>query len=464
MTRRLLVSYLAITVIVLALLEIPLAAFYAQREEERFIADVERDAVVLAGFYEDVLDLGDEPDPRPVEDYAARTGARVIVVDEMGISVLDSDAPPDRDFSTRPEVGTALTGIRSAGIRRSDTLNADLVYVAVPVASGGNVHGALRLTLDAHEVNERIQRFWLGLAGVAIVVLLAVAGIGFAIARSVTRPLRELQESAKRFAGGDLTPAPVGDDAPPEVQALGATMNTMALRLDQLLAAQRAFVSDASHQLRTPLTALRLRLENLETRVSTDADMAEIQAAIDEIMRLSALVDDLLHLARAERAPATDVVDLVTVTGDRIDTWTAVAEDHGVTLRLVSVPPPLYVSTVVGAAEQMLDNILDNALNVSGRENAVTVSLSRSSGDALLTVSDEGPGLSDEAKGQALERFWRGDPSRPGTGLGLAIAQTLAEASGGSLELRDHDGPGLSVVITLPVAAGRAEPAPPPPT
>ncbi|MDH5237363.1 MAG: HAMP domain-containing protein, partial [Acidimicrobiia bacterium] len=171
----------------------------------------------------------------------------------MGISVLDSDAPPDRDFSTRPEVGTALTGIRSAGIRRSDTLNADLVYVAVPVASGGNVHGALRLTIDAHEVNERIQRFWLGLAGVAIVVLLAVAGIGFAIARSVTRPLRELQESAKRFAGGDLTPAPVGDDAPPEVQALGATMNTMALRLDQLLAAQRAFVSDASHQLRTPL-------------------------------------------------------------------------------------------------------------------------------------------------------------------------------------------------------------------
>ncbi|MDH4171536.1 MAG: sensor histidine kinase, partial [Acidimicrobiia bacterium] len=102
--------------------------------------------------------------------------------------------------------------------------------------------------------------------------------------------------------------------------------------------------------------------------------------------------------------------------------------------------------------------------NASGRENAVTVSLSRSSGNALLTVSDEGPGLSDEAKGQALERFWRGDPSRPGTGLGLAIAQTLAEASGGSLELRDHDGPGLSVVITLPVAAGRTEPAPPPPT
>ncbi|MFA9565262.1 MAG: two-component sensor histidine kinase, partial [Acidimicrobiales bacterium] len=107
MTRRLVLSYLAITVLVLAVLEIPLAVFYGQREEERLIADAERDAVVLASFYEDVLESGAPIDPAPVEEYAARTGARIIVVDTAGISVLDSGADPDRDFSTRPEVETA---------------------------------------------------------------------------------------------------------------------------------------------------------------------------------------------------------------------------------------------------------------------------------------------------------------------------------------------------------------------
>ncbi len=165
MTRRLVLSYLAITVIVLAVLEIPLAVFYDQREEERLIADAERDAVVLASFYEDALERGAAIDPAPAEEYAARTGARIVVVDTAGISVLDSDAEPDRDFSTRPEIETALTGVRSSGIRRSDTLDTDILFVAVPVASGGTVHGVLRLTLDAHEVVERVQRFWVGAAG-----------------------------------------------------------------------------------------------------------------------------------------------------------------------------------------------------------------------------------------------------------------------------------------------------------
>ena len=183
MTRRLVLSYLAITLLVLAILEIPLAVFYSQHEEERFITDAERDAVVLGSFYEDVLHLGFEPDTVPADDYAERTTARVILVDTAGISLLDTGADIDRDFSTRPEVQTALTGRRSAGIRRSNTLDMDILVVAVPVASGGTVHGALRLSLDAHEVTERVQRFWIGLAAVAVVVLLAVAGIGWAAAR-----------------------------------------------------------------------------------------------------------------------------------------------------------------------------------------------------------------------------------------------------------------------------------------
>ena len=454
MTKRLVISYLVITLLVLAILEIPLAVFYSQREEERFIADAERDAVVLASFYEDVLHLGFEPDPVPADDYATRTTARIVLVNPNGISVLDTDAEPSRDFSTRPEISIALTGNRSAGIRRSDTLDRDLLYVAVPVASGGTVHGALRLTIDAHEVTERIQRFWIGLVGIAIVVLGSVLGIGSAIARSVTKPIRQLQNVARRFADGDLGAAEIDPEAPQEVADLGAAMNTMASRLDQLITAQQVFVSDASHQLRTPLTALRLRLENLETQLHSEADVAEVAAATDEIERLSTLVNDLLRLARAEQHPATQALEIGPIVADRVDTWTAVAADEGVSLMLHSPDHAITAIAVPGAVEQILDNTIDNAIRVTPPGRTVDVHVETSPAAVKILVRDHGPGLSDADKKKALQRFWRADQTTPGTGLGLAIAQTLAMASGGQIILQDTPDGGLTVIVELPAGDG----------
>lgn len=462
MTRRLVLSYLAITLLVLAILEIPLAVFYSQREEERFITDAERDAVVLGSFYEDVLHLGFEPDTVPADDYAERTTARVILVDTAGISLLDTGADIDRDFSTRPEVQTALTGRRSAGIRRSNTLDMDILVVAVPVASGGTVHGALRLSLDAHEVTERVQRFWIGLAAVAVVVLLAVAGIGWAAARSVTKPIRQLQTAARRFASGDLSAANLPDDAPPEIAALGETMNGMASRLGELIDAQRTFVSDASHQLRTPLTALRLRLENLENRLTDESDVDETRAAVDEIERLATLVNGLLQLARAEQYPPTESIDVRPIAADRVDVWAAVASEQSVTLELQAPPGALLVSAIPGAVEQLLDNAIDNAVRAAPSESVIEIHIEVAQPLTAIVVADHGPGLADHDKQRAMERFWRADHGTAGTGLGLAIAQSLTEASGGTLELTDTPGGGLTVRFNLPTATSTTTRAKPP--
>ena len=141
------------------------------------------------------------------------------------------------------------------------------------------------------------------LAQVAVIVLAVMGLVGYFVARSVTRPIRRLNETALRFASGDLTVDEHIDDGPPELRQLARTMSTMARQLDAMLQEQRAFVADASHQLRTPLTGLRLRLENLESRLP-DAEAAEVEASIDEITRLSSLVTDLLQLARADRDSA----------------------------------------------------------------------------------------------------------------------------------------------------------------
>jgi signal transduction histidine kinase len=460
MTRRLLLGYLTVTVLVLALLEIPLAVFYAQRERERLIADVEHDANVIATLYEDDLERDRPLDPRPANEYGARTDARVVVVDRDGISLVDTDQGVERDFSTRPEIALALTGNQSSGTRPSETLATDLLYVAVPVASGGTVHGALRVTLDTSDVTARIQRFWLALATVAVVVLVAVALIGWGVARSVTRPLRRLNTAAARFAQGDLTVGDDPHDGPPELRALGETMTTMARRLDDLLQAQRAFVADASHQLRTPLTALRLRLENLQSGLA-EGSSAELDAAIDETSRLATLVTDLLQLARTDERPASDVADLAQLTADRVDTWTAVAEAKAVFLRHDAFGGPALVRVIPGAIEQILDNLIDNAVDASPSGSTITARITSTTDSYQLTIADQGPGLTDEQKAHATRRFWRADTTRPGTGLGLAIVEALATASGGRVDLADAPDGGLAVTVSLtrarfPATGGRA--------
>lgn len=462
MTRRLLASYLTITVIVLVMLMVPLGMFYSQRERERLAADVEHDASVIATLYEDDLEAELPLDPTPADTYEDRTGARVVVVDADGISQVDTGGDIERDFSTRPEFEAALDGVRTSGTRRSDTLGTDLLYVAVPVASGGNVHGALRITLDTSDVDQRVRNFWFALGAIAAVVLATVTMIGWVIARSVTRPLRELTATAARFAGGDLSVVEHDARGPAEIQALDATMTTMAQRLDAVLSDQRRFVADASHQLRTPLTALRLRLENLQSDLAAqdrgdndgDPDAHAVEAlerAIGETERLTELVSNLLQLARADDQPVTSIADLGGLVRDRVDTWTASADERGVELRHRSGDQSILVRCIPGAIEQILDNLLDNALAVAPSGSSIDVVIDRIAAKSVeLRVVDHGPGLDDAAKIDAMRRFWRGDTSRPGTGLGLAIVDTLASSSGGRVVLADTVGGGLTVIVELP--------------
>jgi signal transduction histidine kinase len=453
MTRRLILSYLIVTVFVLLILEIPLGLFFQQREQDRLTADAERDATVLASIYEDALEKDTIPDPVPATDYSRDTTARVVIVDDQGISLVDTGAKVDRDLSTRPEFEIALGGRRSTGIRHSNTLNTDLLYVAVPVASGGTVHGAVRITLDTHELAERVRRFWIGLAGVAVVVLIAVAAVGKTLASSVTRPIRHLQSTAARFAGGDLTQTVPDSTSAPEIISLEEAMNTMAHRLDRLLEQQRRFVSDSSHQLRTPLTALRLRLENLQSTIEDPTQVEELDLAVEEITRLSELVTNLLHLAKADQPQEAAASDLARLTKDRADTWTAIADEADVTIETVLPDHGVWVSSVPGGVEQILDNLLDNAMSASPPGATITATISEGGDQHVLSVSDNGPGLDDASKRRAIERFWRADASKPGTGLGLAIIKGLVDASHGELTLTDNVPTGLIVTVGF-VAAG----------
>jgi signal transduction histidine kinase len=221
----------------------------------------------------------------------------------------------------------------------------------------------------------------------------------------------------------------------------------MVGRLDVLLRSQQEFVADASHQLRTPLTALQLRLENLEHDVAPPGE-AQLEGALAEVARLGRLVDGLLALARADAAEARPVhVDLHAIAVSRLASWAAHAEAHDVHLD-ERVPLGSQGVATPGSLDQVLDNLLSNALVVSPRGGTIRVEATPAHPFVELHVVDEGPGMTDEQRSRAFDRFWREGSDR-GTGLGLAIAQRLVSADGGALELRDAPGGGLDAVILL---------------
>lgn len=455
MTRRLVLSYLSVALFVLLVLELPLGINFARAERERLITAVERDAYVIGSLVEDRLQFGaTDADPH-LGTYPARTGSRVLIVDREGRTVHDSDAPGDpdaleRDYSTRPEIITALRGQRTAGTRHSETLGHGLLYVAVPVASGGAVHGAVRITYPTAALEARIARNWVVLGGVALVVLAMTAVLGAAIARWLVRPTRSLERAVARLAEGDLDVRAPADRGPPEHRQLARGFNTMAQRLAGSIRAQQRFVSDASHQLRSPLTALRLELEELQ--LDADHELAAgIERAIGETRRLSRLVTDLLELARADAAsPQRGVEEVGEVLRDRVAVWSSVAQEHGVSLQ-PELDAAVPVEAVPGHLAQILDNLLDNAIEASPEGSLIRVRSNVTGGRVEIHVVDEGPGMSEEARTRAFDRFWRSPDARPGsgTGLGLAIARQLARLSGGDVELRVHPDGGTDAVIVL---------------
>ncbi len=237
------------------------------------------------------------------------------------------------------------------------------------------------------------------------------------------------------------------------MRELAHAFNDMVSRLDLLIGTQEQFVADASHQLRSPLTALRLRIENLEHEVGPEVQ-DELASAIDEVDRLSRLVNGLLALARADRrAPERAELEIGPIARERGEAWQALGAERDVAVE-VDAAPGLRALLSAGALEQVLDNLIANALEVAPPGTTVRVAAAaEADGGVRLEVVDEGPGMGPAEREHAFDRFWRGREDHPGSGLGLAIVRRLVEADGGTVALHEAPGGGLRAVVALPSPA-----------
>lgn len=466
MRWRLLAAFIGVTFVVLAAQDIPLSIFVRGVERDRVVASLQRDAFVIGGVAEEVLSGEADSEAEAaevqatVELYGARQGTDVVIVDVDAVAIAASRNTEriGRSYSDRDEVTAALAGTPTSGESTSAELDTEVVYVAVPVLSGTRIVGAVWMAQPASVVDDEVGTT---VRGIAVVALISLVGAGVAalfVSATITRPLERLRDTTERIAQGDLDTRAANDEGPPEVRHLADSFNTMTDQLSRLLERQRSFAGDASHQLRTPLTALRLQLEQAAGLVDRDPTGARgrLEAADVEIERLQRLVQGLLMLARAEQTTiAPTPVDASTILEERVDMWSSLAAERDVRV-LHTSRPGTFIMGVPDALEQILDNLLDNAIHIVPMGSEIEVTLdSPSSSDRTVTLSvlDRGPGMTQEQLASARDRFWR-SPDAPytGSGLGLAIVEQLAAACGGSIDLSNRSGGGLSVAVHFPAA------------
>jgi signal transduction histidine kinase len=458
MSLRLVAAMVAVVLLALIVQDVPLAGYLREVERERIVTALERDAFVLAGRSEEALH-DEAPDADGsitalAQAYRDSSGARVVIVDRTGLAIVTSDddgAAVGDSFLSRPEIGEALGGAVVSGTRFSDTLGLELLYVAVPVLSGEGIYGAVRLTYPNQVVDDAVNAKLavLGLVGLTTVLLAALIGLVFS--RSITRPVRLLRAANDRFSDGDRAVRADETSGPPELRSLSRSFNGMAGRIEALLEQQRGFAADASHQLRTPLTALRLRLERARELAPTDPDGAidRLEAADAELDRLETLIEGLLVLSRAEGSGVTaEPVDLAAGAAARVEQWSALASENDRSVTYEG-PESAMALAVPTAVEQIVDNLVDNALSISPTGTEVTVRVLSAGEVVVLHVLDRGPGLPEEDRTHAFEGFWRGrgEQERRGRGLGLAIVEQLARASGATAALHAREGGGLDAVV-----------------
>jgi signal transduction histidine kinase len=288
---------------------------------------------------------------------------------------------------------------------------------------------------------------------IAAVVLVLGLIAGIVIARQIAQPTRRLTAAARRIASGDLdVRAPVEGSI--EQRSLAQSFNEMTDKLSRSLATEKRFVADASHQLRTPLTGLRLRLEEASHARSREEAEPDLRAGLDEVERLAGMVDELLALSRAQNGggPGSEL-DPAAIADEGVARWAQAAQERGVELVRGPDCAPARVFGVAPDAERALDALIENAIVYAGR-GRVTVCVD----GREIEVLDEGPGLAPDEAEAVFERFHRGTAGRSGqsgTGLGLSIARQLAERWGGAITLTNRDdGRGARAVLTLGAESG----------
>ncbi|MFE7235129.1 sensor histidine kinase [Streptomyces sp. NPDC001231] len=465
MSSRLLPLLIVLMAAVLLALGVPLAVSVAGAEQQKAVVDRIDDAARFAALAQFVTD-GTSGPRRTVPDERLETLRRELgsyhgvydiragVFYRTGIPM--ANAPADWSLPAFGEVrdafDEALLSRRSHDPEQVWPWQRHRLVVASPVIRDGDVVAVVVTDSPTGQVRSRTVHGWLLIGTGEIAAMLLAVGAALRLTGWVLRPVRILDATTHDIATGRLKSRVAAAGGPPELRRLARSFNEMADNVEDVLEQQRAFVADASHQLRNPLSALLLRIELLALELPEGNE--EIASVRTEGKRLAQVLDDLLDLALAEHAePDLTLIDIGELAAERVAAWAPAAEAKGV--RLVGDCPATTGWADPVALSSALDAVIDNAVKFTPGGESVEVTVSFNRETSTIVVADHGPGLTDEEIARVGDRFWRSGRHQNinGSGLGLSISRALLAAGGGSISYvrhREEEPRGLRVTVAVP--------------
>ncbi|GAA0634991.1 HAMP domain-containing sensor histidine kinase [Streptomyces thermocarboxydovorans] len=461
MRTRLLPLLIVLMAAVLLALGVPLAVSLAGAQQQRVVVDRIDDTARFAALAQFVTEPSD-PAGGDVDErretlrselssyhdvYGIRAG--VFYRNDSPMAHAPEDWYLPRTGEVRAAFQEALLSRRSHDPQQVWPWERRSLVVASPVIRDGDVVAVVVTDSPTGQMRSRILKGWLVIAaGEAAAMLLAV-GAALRLTGWVLRPVRILDATTHDIATGRLKSRVAAAGGPPELRRLARSFNEMADNVENVLEQQRAFVADASHQLRNPLSALLLRIELLALELPEgNEEIASVQA---EGKRLAQVLDDLLDLALAEHSePQLQVTDIGALAAERVAAWAPTAEAKGV--RLTGDCPPTTGWADPVALSSALDAVIDNAVKFTPEGESVEVTVGSNGDTVSVVVTDNGPGLTDEELTRIGDRFWRSGRHQniKGSGLGLSITRALLAAGGGSITYDHHEPHGLKVTVMVP--------------
>ncbi len=466
---------MAFSVIGFSLIQLVGEYLFTQRTK-----DDQRIAETLAEEFSDYLVAFDvEKMYDRVLDTAQSEQSRVLVLDPLCVVQVDSDSGMNGTrFITREirrvldgaasdygfyDTGNArarwfrtalnsfarvetMTGVYACGIRSGDALNGVLVYIS-PV----------------QEIYESLRNIQVRILSWLVIVTGAVILVNLLVLRTITRPIGELNDGIARMSQGDLS-ARVNVRGNNEFAQLATAFNSMSERLEQLDKSRSQFVSNASHELKTPLSTMKILIETLVYQDPMDPDMTKefLTDINQEIDRLNRIVSDLLTLVSIDNGTKMNLtsLDIGALVQEHVKRLTPLARESGIELDC-AVKESAVISGDLLKLQQVIYNIIDNAIKYTPRGGEVHCSVAKAGKKAVIKVTDTGVGIPEDDLPHIFDRFYRVDKARSretgGTGLGLSIVKQFVQLHGGTIEARSVFGSGTTFTIELPLSARKGE-------
>ena len=436
---------------------------------EQKISEELKSSAILVGeiLRNDLLDGGGEDIQSQTRTLAEKLNLRITVIDKDGKVLSDSEEDPVQmeNHMKRREIAQAVQNGFGQSTRPSDTLGYSMKYVAVRVGEPEQILGFVRLAVPLSKVQLELQTIYrVVLFGVIFAVVIALV-VAYFVSRSITSPIRQMQQSAEQFAGGDFS-AKLKIKSKDELGQLAGSLNAMADELQQKIenlnrmdTIRTDFVANVSHELKTPLTLIKGYIETLEGKSMDDKEESArfISIIKEHSDRLGNIIDDLLSLSELELSK--DCVNITEFDLEKLIDEILPGFGHALDEKKLDLTTDSQGRNFIIKADrdkigQVFVNIIDNAIKYTKESGRIEVSLSEHNEVVEVVIRDSGIGIPREHLGRIFERFYRVDKSRSrqlgGTGLGLSIAKHIVLVHNGNIILESELNQGTKVSVTLP--------------